>query len=1499
MGSSAWLVIAAVAVVAAAGGAYVLTNGSGDDSPAEETAVVTFFNESEKSCSNVVVGEKVKQPSDPIVPEGYTFMGWYSNMNDLGTEFDFTKPVTGNITLYAVIAQVPDGFMPAQTDHIIQFKYNIDGPAMDYSIVPYDHAAPFPEPADVPGYDFIGWFTDTTYSEKFNEELPIRSDTVVYGYYFETVYEVNFLKPDGSILETHYYKESQDVVPPENPVMAPTNEYVYTFTGWDKDIVSPATGDAEYTAIFSQNDRLYTITIKSSNPEAGMVSSGSVDGLKYGTSIAVDEDKIAIGSTEIQASVIEKTGYDNAFKGWTVTDGQLVQENFEIVATFDTKAIDYPIHYYSEGGDHSNPAAYTVASPTIVLQSATKTGFKFDGWFTELEHTNKVLSIPKGSIGELELFASFIPTTYTITYVGMGDASSNPTQYNCTSDTISLMPAEMDGYSFDGWFTDSGYTSQITQIESGTYGNLILYAKHSPISHTVTFYNGEQYLGDIQVKHGTNIYQSILPENAQSIADLKLEKTGTLWAGWAAGDESSCFIAHKVLDDTSLHAVFNTAVTVRFHPNVFDEEFSATAEGNTVTVAEGKVFQDSELNTHRSTQNWEHIGWFVDSDLTTEWDRVVTEDLTDVYAKWQSKWAPYYDPVLVDNTPILLGSDMDLNTGYKSYLYYIGTAKDVLIDERARIWAGDSTTLTESESEVRTETVTKSVIKTVETGKSSTETTTTAITKNNSSVDGAGVAGGILGMASNVMSAFKKIPTPVTAAVGVAGDVCGVISALMGAPTESEETSTKTNSVETWEMLSRSEGIENAVAVARGNTLSISERMTQANPGDIVILGTLATVEYLQLVTFDANGEKVYECITYNTYNAHNATVSIEYHGLKNDMEAYADSFLSRKIIEPMETTLDESEENLQNPEADMQAFLDESGVLGSGTSDDPYLVKDEKGLLVMRMRTGACYKLVSDIDLSGNTHWAPFEFRGEIIGNGMTISGLSLSSYDSSYMFGLFSNFGGSARDLNISGFHMEFTGGQANTKGVETSMGAFAARLLPNTTISNVDICDCTLHTNSAIVGIGAVAHFADNGCSIQFCDISGCKLGDMGDIGGIVGSAHSSTITNCTVSNTTISQKPQNGPWCLSTGGITGYLLNSDIYSCSVTDNTVFNLEGTDGVYASHYMGYIVGSSSGSCKVSGVSMDGTSTFKESSEHPYNGDRDTVPPENIGWAYAGWAWNGKIHDGTTEYVENGRTYWCYNYGFAIHNSEDLKRINDHTDRKYILKNDIALSGNWTPLSRLSGTLDGCNHKITGLKYDGTVGTKYDSVVRYGLFDSTDNATICNLTVDGAEIFVKDSKVEVRVGAITANAYGYTLIRDCKVVDSTIKTSSGGASGYALVGGIAGLLENNSEVYRCTAENLTVNAYCKKAFAGGITGGMMSESEVWICTVQNCNIVAKGHSSWRDGEGYAGGVCGQVYSKSTFCGGNQVNDTKYDGCCYDCFGHSDEGMYIGKYPSR
>lgn len=106
----------------------------------------------------------------PPIVEGFTFDDWYTD--DTRTkEFDFTKPIKCNTTVYAKWT-ANDYEVSFVTEH---------GKAPTSQNVPYNGTATDPGKLSAEGYTFGGWYTDDTYTKEFDFKTPITGDTKVYA----------------------------------------------------------------------------------------------------------------------------------------------------------------------------------------------------------------------------------------------------------------------------------------------------------------------------------------------------------------------------------------------------------------------------------------------------------------------------------------------------------------------------------------------------------------------------------------------------------------------------------------------------------------------------------------------------------------------------------------------------------------------------------------------------------------------------------------------------------------------------------------------------------------------------------------------------------------------------------------------------------------------------------------------------------------------------------------------------------------------------------------------------------------------------------------------------------------------------------------------------------------------------------------------------------------------------------------------------------------------
>lgn len=220
---------------------------------------------------------------------------------------------------------------------------------------------------------------------------------------------------------------------------------------------------------------------------------------------------------------------------------------------------------------------------------------------------------------------------------------------------------------------------------------------------------------------------------------------------------------------------------------------------------------------------------------------------------------------------------------------------------------------------------------------------------------------------------------------------------------------------------------------------------------------------------------------------------------------------------------------------------------MGSGTQEDPYLIKDEGDLNAMRVMTNKAaysnkyYKLANSIDVSSK-EWQPFcqttNFNGNFDGNGKTLT-LKLIPKDNNGT-GLFSQiYGATIKNLTLSGSCVSTSYSQ---------IGAICGRIMGGTNY----ITNCTnniaIEGQNNIGGLIGMCYYIDNivNNTISECTNNAAIKASASSsksvfVGGIVGQlanneSITTTITKCT-NNGTITMNVSSRLMQSAVGGIVG--------------------------------------------------------------------------------------------------------------------------------------------------------------------------------------------------------------------------------------------------------------------------------------------------------------------------------------------------------------------------
>ncbi|MEN6386083.1 MAG: GLUG motif-containing protein, partial [Phycisphaerales bacterium] len=263
---------------------------------------------------------------------------------------------------------------------------------------------------------------------------------------------------------------------------------------------------------------------------------------------------------------------------------------------------------------------------------------------------------------------------------------------------------------------------------------------------------------------------------------------------------------------------------------------------------------------------------------------------------------------------------------------------------------------------------------------------------------------------------------------------------------------------------------------------------------------------------------------------------------------------------------------------------------MGSGTENEPYIIKDANELGTIWYRPSSYYRLANNIDLTGVQWSLPIaqEFRGVFDGQGFHISKLSI---DGEYYIGLFGqiNSGGSIKNLGLEDCNLAIIDGQdyligalagyyengritnCYSSGKINSKSGASGGLIGSNKGSEVFNCHSDVNISGSSTDVGGIIGFNTAG-KIENC----YSIGDIKGIcsGGIVGYNDGNDIINCYSAGSVSGLRYEGGIagytnstvrncysealilgsvsyyWDSYTGGVVGYLAGGNIYNCHST-------------------------------------------------------------------------------------------------------------------------------------------------------------------------------------------------------------------------------------------------------------------------------------------------------------------------------------------------------------
>ena len=297
----------------------------------------------------------------------------------------------------------------------------------------------------VAGYEFLGWALTAngsiTYRPGDEAFVDGNGDNNLWAVWSRKLYTIKWLDDDGSVLDTEEYE--YNAVPSykkDTPTKASTEDTVYTFDGWNPEIV-PVTESTEYTATYKDSARKYTV--KWLDEDGSLLREDTVE---YGTMPNYGSNPTKAGNAQ----------YTYTFKDWT-PEVKTVTGDATYQATYTKEANTYTLTYDLDGGEWENDTTYTYTKKyneeVEVKADPTKEGYTFAGWTSaEVKVVNGKFTMPAKNV---TLKAKWEANIYKVTYDldgGEWTEATNefPYEYKATVEVVKTVPTR-EGYKFSGW----------------------------------------------------------------------------------------------------------------------------------------------------------------------------------------------------------------------------------------------------------------------------------------------------------------------------------------------------------------------------------------------------------------------------------------------------------------------------------------------------------------------------------------------------------------------------------------------------------------------------------------------------------------------------------------------------------------------------------------------------------------------------------------------------------------------------------------------------------------------------------------------------------------------------------------------------------------------------------------------------------------------------------------------------------------------------------------
>lgn len=301
-----------------------------------------------------------------------------------------------------------------------------------------------------------------------------------------------------------------------------------------------------------------------------------------------------------------RKGY--TFTGWNEKNrdykmlGDWSRIHYNMTAVANWRINKYSISYNYNGGtkigEKDNPSSYTIAS-SIVLATPGRTGYKFEGWYTDKNYKNRITRI-SGRTGNLKLYAKWSAQKYQVVFNTNGGSRVNGSLKVSYNSVFGQLPSsKRKDYTFEGWFTKTKGGTKVTSKTKVTITrNITLYAQWKPINYKISYYSNVKGM----TNNNRNSYN--ITTNNFTLTNPTLE--GYTFAGWYADKD------YKKKANTNVKKEYRKNITfyAKFIENTYTIQYDPNGGTGDMKSIKCVYSQTYELQKNQFTNgNRKFTGW--------------------------------------------------------------------------------------------------------------------------------------------------------------------------------------------------------------------------------------------------------------------------------------------------------------------------------------------------------------------------------------------------------------------------------------------------------------------------------------------------------------------------------------------------------------------------------------------------------------------------------------------------------------------------------------------------------------------------------------------------------------------------------------------------------------------------------------------------------------------------------------------------------------------------